>query len=278
MERVLIVGADGYVGARLYADLKKSFDVAGTYFENRLFPELLKLDITNATEAIEIVERTKPTIIVHVAANPSVAWCEANPALAKKINADGTSNVVKAANRANAKVIYISSFAAIRPNTVYGKTKRAGEEFVKNAKAGFIILRPSLILGFSPNTANDRPFNRLLKNITDKTPAVYDRAWKFQPTWIGHVSEIIQKVIEKRISGEIIPIAVPGLKSRFDIAKDILPSFGIEVASKDAKDDSQVVEETQDKLKQLGLAQYTYREIIEKIKKEITEHLERGGK
>ena len=165
MERILITGANGYLGARLYSDLKKNFDVIGTYYKNKLFPEFIKLDVTKPAEVLDVVEKAKPTIIVHVAANPSATWCEANPAIAKKINANGTKNIVNAANKVNAKVIYISSFAAINPDTIYGKTKLAGEKAVKKTTAGFIILRPSLIIGFSPNTANDRPFNRLLKNI-----------------------------------------------------------------------------------------------------------------
>lgn len=275
MERILVTGASSYVGARIYSDLKKEFDVVGTYNSNKLFPELIELDITKPAETVHgIIKRIRPTIIVHVAANPYVSWCESNPVLAKKINEEGTKNIVDAANMVNARLIYISSFFARNPTTLYGKTKLAGEEFTKKTKTGFIILRPSLIIGFSPNTTSDRPFNRILKNITEKTPAVYDASWKFQPTWIGHISEIIRQIIKRGITGETIPISVPEIKSRFDIAKDILPSFGVEVAPKDAKDNSQVVIETQDKLKQLKLPQYSYKEIIKKVKEEITEYLE----
>ena len=83
-----------------------------------------------------------------------------------------------------AKVIFMSSFGAINPEDVYGETKFHSEEYVKNTKAGWIVLRPSLIIGYSPNTINDRPFNRILKNLDTKTDAIYDTSWKFQPTYI----------------------------------------------------------------------------------------------
>ncbi|MDO8625050.1 MAG: sugar nucleotide-binding protein, partial [Candidatus Diapherotrites archaeon] len=206
LKKVLITGASSYVGARLFADLTKDFDVTGTYHQNRLFPELVKMDITDRSATLKTIEKIKPGWIVHVAANPFGGWCEENPAEAQMLNEAGTENIVAAANAVNAKIIYISSFAAINPEGVYAKTKRAGEEWAKKTNAGFVILRPSLIIGWSPNTTNDRPFNRMLKNITEQTPAVYDTSWRFQPTWLGHMSEAIRGIIQKGITSETIPI------------------------------------------------------------------------
>jgi len=267
--KILIIGASSYVGARIYSDLKNKFNVTGTYNKNKLFKELIRLDITNSKEVIEIIKKIKPEMIIHVAANPYANWCEQNQELAKDINENGTKYIVEAANLINAKIIFISSDRATVPINVYGKTKLASENYVKNTKKGFVILRPSLIIGLSPNTTNDRTFNKILKNITEKTPAIYDTSWKFQPTYLGHISEIIELIIKNNINKEIIPISAPELKTRFDIAKDILSKFNIEVISVDNKDKSPVVIGKQDKLKELGLPVYSYSEIIDKILKEI---------
>ena len=178
--KILITGASSYVGARIYSDLKKKFEVIGTYYTNKLFPELELLDIRNKSEVEKFVQKTKPDIIIHIAANASGSWCEQNPEQAIAINQAGTQNITDAANDFNAKVIFISSLAIANVESLYGRTKIAGENFVKNVKEGYVILRPSLIVGFSPNTTNDRPFNRFLKNITKQTPAIYDTSWKFQ--------------------------------------------------------------------------------------------------
>jgi dTDP-4-dehydrorhamnose reductase len=273
MQKILVTGASSYVGARLYCDLKKSFGVVGTYNSNRLFPELVNLDVTDRAAVVRMAKKIKPSVVVHAAANPSAGWCESNPTLAVELNEGGTKNAVEAANAVNAKVIFISSFAAINPTTLYGKTKLAGEEAARGTKAGFVVLRPSLIIGLSPNTANDRPFNRILKNITEKTPAVYDTSWKFQPTSLSHLSEVVQKAIEGGITNETIPVFVPELKSRFDIARDILAPFGIEAAPKDAKDRSPVTIEKEDTLKRLGLPTYTYAEMIAGVKTEVSDYL-----
>lgn len=268
--KILITGASSYLGARLYLDLSKDFEVIGTYNSSKLNNDFMKLDVTNETEVNEIINKEKPDIIIHAAANASSKWCEGNPELAIKLNETSTKYIVNSANKTNAKVIYISSFAAFEPNNLYAKTKYNSENIAKGTKAGWIILSPSLILGFSPNTVNDRPFNRLLKNLDEQVPAEYDTSWKFQPTYIGQISEVIKKVIEKDINHEIIPIAVSDLKSRYDTAKDILTPFGIEVKPFDAKDNSHSSKaEEINKLNELRLPIYTYEEIIERIVSEI---------
>jgi dTDP-4-dehydrorhamnose reductase len=267
---VLVTGASSYVGAGIYIYLKQFFNIIGTYNSNKLFPELIKMDITNKEEVFGVIGKTKPDYIIHVAANPNAKWCEANPKEAITLN----ENVVEAANANSAKLIYISSFAAINPTNLYGKTKLDGETITKETKSGWVILRPSLIIGYSPNTINDRPFNRFLKNISENKPASYDISWKFQPTELAHLSEVTKACIDKKINEEIIPVAVPELKSRFDLAKDILTPFKKSVSVIDAKDSSPIFEQSLAKLKELNLPTYTYNEIISKIVKETKEKLE----
>lgn len=272
--KILITGASSYVGARLYADICKEYETVGTYFANRLFPELIELDITKSADVSRVIEEAKPDWIVHVVANPNARWCEANPDEAKELNEKGTQNIVDAANKIGAGVIYISSSAAIVPANVYAKSKLVGEEIAKKAKAGWLVLRPALIVGYSPNTTNDRPYNRLLKNLTEKTPAIYDTSWKCQPTYLGHISEVILGCLKQGAKNETIPICVSELKTRFDLAKDILEPFGIKVEPKDDKDETPVIEQSLDKLRELGLPVYSYEQIIEKIVKETKEAID----
>jgi dTDP-4-dehydrorhamnose reductase len=271
--KLLITGASSYVGAKIYTDLKKKFDVIGTYYTNKLFPELESLDIRNKVDVENFIQKIRPDIIIHIAANPSGSWCEQNPEQALAINQEGTKNIADAANKFNAKVIFISSLAIANTDNLYGRTKFEGENFVKKVGAGYVILRPSLIVGFSPNTTNDRPFNRLLKNITEQTPAIYDTSWKFQPTWLKHISEVIETIIKKNIVNEIIPICVSEIKTRFDIANDILPEFNIKVMSEDKNDQSPIFSDDLKKLKELKLPFYTYIQMVKGIKEEIKSYL-----
>jgi len=273
--KILITGASSYVGARFYSDMKKNHDVIGTYNSNKLFPELEHLDITKRDKVVDFISHKKPDFIIHVAANASGGWCDKNPEQAVAINELGTKYIVEGANKVGAKIIFISSFAANNIEQIYGRTKLKSEDYVKDTKAGYIILRPSLIVGYSPNTSNDRPFNRLLKNITDKTPAVYDTSWRFQPTWLSHLEEIVELGITKNILNQTIPISTPEIKTRYDIAKDVLPEFGVMVASEDKQDKTPVFADNQSKLRELHLPVYTYSQMIDGLKKEISEFLKK---
>lgn len=64
-------------------------------------------------------------------------------------------------------------------------------------------------------------------------------------------------------------MAVPELKSRYDIAKDILTPFGVQVTEVDAKDKSIIFREDLDILHALKLPTYSYSDIITRIIREI---------
>src|SRR5260221_13833767 len=138
--KILIIGASSYVGARLYVDLNKKYDVIGTYHGNKLFKELGKLNITNKIEVNNIISKYKPDIIIQIAANARSKWCEDNPNLAIALNQEATQNIVNAANSNKSKLYFISSFAAINPNNLYGETKYKSEQYVKKVKKEYIIL------------------------------------------------------------------------------------------------------------------------------------------
>ncbi len=269
MIKILVTGASSYVGARIYFDLKDKFEVVGTYNDTKLSDKLLQLDTTNSDSVHTLVNEVKPNIIVHAAANASGKWCEEHPKEAIALNQTATKYIVEAANELKAKTIFISSFAAEDLSSLYGRTKNESERTIKEATNNYIILRPSLVIGFSPNTENDRPFNRFLKNIDQGTPAIYDTSWEFQPTYLGHLSEVINTAIEKDLTKEVIPVAVKELKSRYDVAKDLLTPFGISVSPEDKKDKTPVIINGLKKLKELSLPTYNYQQIIVLIINEI---------
>jgi dTDP-4-dehydrorhamnose reductase len=272
--RILIIGASSYVGSRIYVDLKKKYEVIGTSSSNKLFPELKTLDITNQKDVEDMILTVRPEIIIHAAAMAEPEWCEQNRELAIAINEHGTKHIVDAANKINAKIIYVSSFE-VHGGSLYGRTKVASENFVKDTHAGYVILRPSLIVGLSPNVHNDRPFNRILKNIMQHTPAVYETSWKFHPTWLKHIVEVIDVVMTRGIINETIPVAVPELASRFDLAKDILSGLAIPVTSTDDHVDAPLQHENLSKLHELNLPQHSYHEMILGIRKELREYLKK---
>ncbi|MDP2683679.1 MAG: sugar nucleotide-binding protein [bacterium] len=267
--KMLIIGADSYVGARVYFEISKKYETIGTYYQDKLSKRFLYLDITDRNNVNKLITKQQPTIIIHVANNSSAKWCKENKKKAIEINQKSTEFIVQTANLIKAKMIYISSFSAIEYADIYGKTKFESEQIIKKVRAGYLILRLSLVLGFSPNTKNDRPFNRLLKNLDQSTQAIYDISWKFKLTYLGHVCEVIAAAIDKDIWFEKIPVAVEGLRTRYEVAKDILSYFNIKVKKINNQDKTPINRENLSKLKNLKLPTYTYNQVIKKIIEEI---------
>ncbi len=225
--KILVTGASGYVGASIFTNLSKYYDLIGTFQKTKLFEELLELDITNKKAVIQTFLTVRPELIIHAAAIPSRKVCEEYPKNALVVNFEGTKNVVVAANSINSRVIYVSTLGVKEdPPTQYGKTKLMGERYIRKVRAGYNILRLSMTFGYSPNFSNDRPFNRIIKTIQTGQPSSYDNTWKFAPTYLRDISTAIQMLIEKEIQSRILTVAIPELKSTFEIASDILRPFG----------------------------------------------------
>lgn len=268
--KILITGASGYVGARLFVDLRGHYDVTGTFQRNKLFEDLRQLDITDQKAVLETVSDVKPDMIIHAAAIPSRRRCEETPQEAFATNVIGTENVVAAANANNAKIVYVSSLGAMgQPATQYGKTKRLGEIAAQNVRMGHNILRLSFSFGYSPNTENDRPFNRIIRTLRGGKPTAYDNTWKFAPTYLGHVSATIQMLIEKGIENKTISVAIPEPKSMYEIASDILKPFRRNVEPDDSGEKK--VEEVPEP-SDFDLPSCTYGEMIRAINLEIKDN------
>jgi dTDP-4-dehydrorhamnose reductase len=153
-QKVLITGANGQLGKELVELFtEKGFEVYGFGRD--------KMDITNQVQVQEIIGAVKPDIVIHSAAHTKVDLAESEPDQAFLINADGTRNVAVAAEAVGAKLVYVSTdyvfdgttnkpyneFSPTSPLGVYGKSKLAGEQFVRDLHSKFFIVRTSWVYG-----------------------------------------------------------------------------------------------------------------------------------
>jgi dTDP-4-dehydrorhamnose reductase len=267
--KLLITGASSYLGSRIYYDLKDKFEPIGTYYQNKLSASFIYLDLTKKEEIEKLVKKSKPNVIIHVANYPSPRPAQDNEKGYVQLNLEATKYLIEAADNIGTKLIFISSFAAMNPDNIYGKLKLESEKLVEKTKAGYLILRPSLIIGFSPNTTNDRPFNRILKCLDEGKKAEFDTSWKFQPTYVGHISQVIKKSIEKNVWNKTIPIVIGELVTQYQIARDILEAFDIKVYPIDKGYNIPSKKVDLSILDQFGLKPKNYGEMIKTIIDEI---------
>jgi dTDP-4-dehydrorhamnose reductase len=147
--RVLITGAYGQVGHCLVQQLKNRADVEIFAYDRDV------LDITNEQSVIKVVDEVNPHTIINAAAHTAVDKAETEIDLSYAINRDGPLYLTQAAEKHNATMLHISTDYVFdgtksepyletdptNPQSVYGKSKLAGEQAVSDNCSNFAILR-----------------------------------------------------------------------------------------------------------------------------------------
>lgn len=152
--KVLVTGAEGQLGK----DVVKVFEQVG----HKLLPtDRNILDITNQEMCLKVVQRFQPDVVIHCAAYTAVDQAENDVDTAYAVNATGTRNMVLAAEQIKAKFCYISTDYVFdgtadtsyqecdntNPQSIYGKSKHAGEQLVQCLSSSFFVVRTSWVYG-----------------------------------------------------------------------------------------------------------------------------------
>ena len=134
--KILITGAGGQVGRALASSAPANSHVVTCLRHD--------LDIVDPSAVMRRVCREKPDVIINAAAYVAADRAESEAELARRINADGPRYLATAAREVGARLVHISTDyvfdgtssipyapeAPTHPLSVYGVTKRAGEEAV----------------------------------------------------------------------------------------------------------------------------------------------------
>ncbi|RAW10893.1 dTDP-4-dehydrorhamnose reductase [Paenibacillus taichungensis] len=184
--KVLVTGANGQLGRDVVLLLEK----AG---HGVLACDRDQMDITNQAQCKEVISSYHPEVIIHCAAYTAVDAAEKDVDGAYKVNAVGTRNVAVAAEKVGAKLIYISTdyvfdgnsaiayqeYDNTNPQSVYGKSKRAGEWLVQSLCSKWFVVRTSWVYGLYGNN-----FVKTMLKLGQEKPklqVVYDQ--KGSPTY-----------------------------------------------------------------------------------------------
>jgi len=172
--RILVCGAEGQVGYCLI-NQAASFGLDAIGLPRRA------LDITREEQVRDAIEHHKPALIINVAAYTNLDHAEAEVAQAEAVNRDGAANLAAAAREFDIPLFHLSSEYVFSgdgsepyretdqpmPNSVYGTTRRAGEQAISQTLDRFLILRTSWIYGERGNN-----FVKTMLNLCGKTEEV----------------------------------------------------------------------------------------------------------
>lgn len=231
---VLITGAKGMLGTDLCTALRYR-DVA---FDGI---DIEEANLVSEAAAVTAIRSRKPKVIVHTAAYTRVDDAENDADGAYLVNARASHNVALGAREVDAMVIAISTDYVydgtkttpyveddtVNPLSVYGRTKLAGENKIRQWKK-HIVLRTEWLYGrHGPNfvktmlkLAEDRPY---LEVVTDQRGA---------PTYTSDLSECIADIVVAMLNEPdpakygIYHIAAAGSCSWHDFACRIMELSG----------------------------------------------------
>lgn len=235
--RMLLTGGSGLFGQTFIGLAGESHQLYVTYNQHPIdFKNAFRLDIRDTEKVKNLIEKLTPEIIIHSAAFTNVDKCESKKEEAYQINAKATENIAKAANKINAKLIYISTDYVFdgskglykendktNPINYYGITKLEGEKAVREYCDDYIIARTAVIYGFHKKNfatwiINELKNKRKIKIITDQ--------W-VSPTLNIDLAEQVLALIEEDKEG-IFHTAGRERISRYDFALKIAEKFNLD--------------------------------------------------
>ena len=165
MKKIIVTGCNGQLGRAINQVYAKEADIELVNTDVFQGDGITPLDITNVDEVLKLAREVKPYAIINCAAHTNVDKCETDVDNAYKINAIGPRNLSIAATETGAKLMHISTdyvfpgtenkalteFDPVGPNSMYGKTKLAGENFVRDFAQNYFIIRTAWLYGDGKN-------------------------------------------------------------------------------------------------------------------------------
>lgn len=223
--KVLVTGARGQLGSDVVKELeKRNHMVIGV--------GSAEMDITDAEKVANVLRECCPDAVIHCAAWTAVDQAEDCVADAYRVNAEGTENLAKMCKELGCKMMYISTDyvfdgqgekpwhpedSRCAPLNVYGKTKLAGEEAVRQFVSRHFIVRIAWVFG-----KNGTNFVKTMLRVGEnheKLTVVNDQIGT--PTYTKDLARLLGDMIETERYGCYHVTNEGDYISWYDFAKEI---------------------------------------------------------
>lgn len=233
MKKIVVTGCNGQLGRAingLYSG-SSEYELVNTDFGIDGIPSL---DISNLDDVISFFKDVKPYAVINCAAMTAVDLCEVKQDMAYRINALGPRNLAIASSETGAKLMHVSTDYVFRgdgtkpyiefdtpdPISMYGKSKLAGENFVRQFCDKSFIVRTAWLYGDGKNFV--KTMLRLSENH-DKITVVNDQLGS--PTSALELAKAIESLISSENYG-LFHGTCEGICSWADFTKEIFRIAG----------------------------------------------------
>ena len=165
--KIIITGAHGQLGTELQKILSQNRSELGEIPEafhhaDVTAVDVEELDITDWVQTLAFLQMEQPDVIFNCAAMTNVDGCETNREVAMQVNAIGARNIARAAEAVGAKLVHVSTdyvfpgdgdrpyveWDVCHPTSIYGLSKRLGEEYVQQFCTKYFSARTAWLYGY----------------------------------------------------------------------------------------------------------------------------------
>ena len=229
-ERILIVGAGGFLGGRAAREAQGSFEVFTGGRSAATAPRSVEIDIADPASVDAAFRRVQPQMVLMLAAMSDIDRCQAKPEEARAINVGGAENVARACIPSAARLLFTSSAAvfdggkhgyteadAPSPVSVYGETKAQAEAAVTAILPSAIILRIALAIGFAGRAGTNAMMDQLAARWSSGTPVASPTFESRNPIDAGTLSRWMLQLLRTEEATGIFHAGAEESISRYDL-------------------------------------------------------------
>ena len=231
--KILVTGAGGQLGTDVVMLASRSGRhevVAATSRD---------LDVGDRDAVLAAITGSGPDLVVHCGAWTAVDACESDPERAFRVNAFGCRNVAEGARLAGSHLVAVSTdyvfdgglgrpyteWDRTGPASVYGLSKRAGEEEIQSLLPTATIVRTSWVCG--PHGSN--MVKTILRLAAGEGTLRFVDDQRGCPTFTGDLAAMLLQLGTGRRPG-LFHVTNQGATSWYGLARDVLAAAGLDPA------------------------------------------------
>ena len=233
MKQILVTGCKGQLGNEIQLLAPKYAETCHFFFTDKE-----ELDITNRKAVYAFIEQNHISIVINCAAFTAVDKAEDNAELCDLLNHVAPGYLAEAVAAVGGSMIQVSTDYvfdgtgctpykeddATNPQTVYGRTKLAGEESVIRSCAGSMVIRTAWLYSTFGNNFV-KTMIRLGKE-RDALGVVFDQIGS--PTYARDLARSIMQIVDKGIIPGVYHFTNEGVCSWYDFTRAIHRLEGID--------------------------------------------------
>lgn len=232
--QIVIFGGTGFLGKRLTRAFEAKYRVySSTRFNNgKIADSEFYFDFETPTSIPKHVLQSAD-IVINCIGYANVDMCEKFPKLSWKLNAEFPKYLAELLSSSNCRLIHISTDHFIQglkndsnnilPINEYGKSKLAGEQFIRK-KSNHTIIRTNF---FGYSNKNDNLFSWLIENLSSGVKVNGFTDVYFSPVSIIFLAKAIEVLIEEEID-DTINISSKDCISKYDFLIKLAQICGLD--------------------------------------------------